>query len=266
MKILNYQIVPSTIEEDINKNKTVWLNDKLFSLDEGAYITYYIGHYTETILEPKNESDDGTEYIEKEVTYAYPIRIAKPFSIEKIITSATLKAYNITIDEYTAFINDINTRYSKNSGDELVLEYNSFVDWVRNSIDGTFQTKLDEEKNIMLSKIDAYDKSNEVNIFYLNDAPVWLDKDTRVGLMNSTQIEKTLGHETTTLWFNSTSFTLSCDLAINLLSQLEIYALKCYNKTSEHKANVQKLNNIDDVKNYNYKEGYPEKLRLSTQI
>lgn len=266
MKVLNYQIVPSTQEEDINKGKSIWVNNKIYSIDEGKYITYFVGHYNETILVPKSEDmEENEEYIEKEITYAFSIRIIKPFSIEKIITSATLKAYNITIEEYTAFINDMNTRYSKNKGDETVLEYYSFVDWIKSSIDGTFQTKLDEEKNIMISKIDAYDKSEEVNIFYLNELPVWLDKDTRVGLMNSTQIEKSLGHETTNLWLGSLSLTIPCDLAIGLLSQLEIYALSCYNKTAEHKTNILKLNRIEDVKNYNYKIGYPEKLRLSTK-
>lgn len=124
---------------------------------------------------------------------------------------------------------------------------------------------LQEAKNIKISKIIEYDVSSNVNSFKLNGMNVWLDKDTRVGLMNSTQIEKAAGHETTTLWLGSISLTINCDLAIQLLSSLELYALECFNKTAEHKAMVQSLESIEEVEAYDYTAGYPEKLNLSTE-
>ena len=145
-----------------------------------------------------------------------------------------------------------------------VKEFDYFAEWVRCSLDGTYATKLDEVKAEVLAKIDAYDTSSEVNSFSLNGLPVWLDKDTRVGLMNSTQIEKAAGHETTTLWLGSVSLVINCDLAIQMLSSLELYALECYNKTAEHKANVGKLMSIEEVEAYDYTTGYPDKLDLNT--
>ena len=50
-------------------------------------------------------------------------------------------------------------------------------------------------KKEVIRKIDAYDKSSDVNSFLLNGIQVWLDKDTRVGLMNSIKIEKDAGKE-----------------------------------------------------------------------
>jgi hypothetical protein len=92
---------------------------------------------------------------------------------------------------------------------------------------------------------------------------VWLDKSTRVGLMNSLTIEKNAGKEISTLWFGTIKLDINPDAAIQMLSSLELYALDCYNKTAEHKVNVSNLNSIEEVSNYNYKEGYPEKLRFN---
>lgn len=113
------------------------------------------------------------------------------------------------------------------------------------------------------AEITAYDTSSEVNLFYLYGTPCWLDRDTRVSLMNSTTITKNAGMDTTTLWLNGHSLTIPCDTAIELLGQLELYALQCYNKTAEHKANVAKLTTVEEVQAYDYTVGYPEKLKLN---
>lgn len=128
-----------------------------------------------------------------------------------------------------------------------------------------YEPTLDELKQSKINEITKYDLSKDVNNFKLNGLDVWLDKETRVGLMNSTQIEKAAGHEDTTLWLGTISLTINCDLAIGLLSQLELYALECFNKTAEHKANVLSLETKEEVKNYDYKTGYPEQLNLSTE-
>ena len=91
---------------------------------------------------------------------------------------------------------------------------------------------------------------------------VWLDKATRVGLMNSTTIAKSAGQEETTLWLCDIELVVDCDKDIQLLSALEIYTLECFNVTSIHKAAVNKLDNIDAVLTYDYREGYPEKLKM----
>jgi hypothetical protein len=78
--------------------------------------------------------------------------------------------------------------------------------------------------------------------------------------MNSTNILKNSGVETTTLWLNGTPFTVYCDLMIQMLGALEIYALQCYNVTEQHKASINVLETIDAINSYDYKAGYPEKL------
>ena len=110
--------------------------------------------------------------------------------------------------------------------------------------------------------ITAYDSSSAVNAFLLNGIQVWLDKATRVGLMNSTAIAKNMGQEKTTLWFGSYQLEVDCDKAIQLLSALEMYALECFNVTAAHKKAVSELDNIEEVLTYDYKSGYPEKLKM----
>ena len=53
--------------------------------------------------------------------------------------------------------------------------------------------KLEQAKVNKIAEITAYDTSDKVNGFMLNGQIVWLDKATRVGLMNSTTIERDLG-------------------------------------------------------------------------
>lgn len=123
-------------------------------------------------------------------------------------------------------------------------------------------TVLQAVKSSMLADITAYDSSASVNAFLLNGMQVWLDKATRVGLMNSTTIAKNMGQEKTTLWLGSYQLEVDCDKAIQLLSALEMYALECFNVTAAHKKAVGELDNIEAVLTYDYRAGYPEKLKM----
>ena len=123
--------------------------------------------------------------------------------------------------------------------------------------------KLEEAKAEKIAEITAYDTSSSVNGFMLNGLLVWLDKATRVGLMNSTTISKAAGQQTTTLWLGGVKLVVDCDKAIQLLSSLEMYALECFNVTASHKADVSELTTIEDVEAYDYKAGYPKMLEMS---
>lgn len=123
--------------------------------------------------------------------------------------------------------------------------------------------KLKQAKADKIAEITAYDTSSSVNGFILNGLLVWLDKATRVGLMNSTTIAKAAGQKTTTLWLGGIKLVVDCDKAIQLLSALEMYALECFNVTASHKQAVSELTTIEEVEAYNYKAGYPKMLSMS---
>lgn len=122
---------------------------------------------------------------------------------------------------------------------------------------------LEKAKKEKLAAILAYDTSSDVNGFMLNGNKVWLDKETRVGLMNSTQITRDMGQDTTTLWFDGYKLEVRCDMAIMLLSSLEMYALECFNVTAAHKKAVSELTTIEEVEAYDYKTGYPKQLDIN---
>lgn len=140
--------------------------------------------------------------------------------------------------------------------DEIKSSFSEFIAKI-NAI------QLKQAKADKIAEIAAYDTSSAVNGFKLNGLLVWLDKATRVGLMNSTTIAKAAGQETTTLWLGDVKLVVDCNKAIQLLSALEMYALECFNVTASHKAAVGELKAIEEVEAYDYKAGYPKMLEMS---
>ena len=120
-----------------------------------------------------------------------------------------------------------------------------------------------KQKQHKINDIIKYDYSPQANGFYLNDELVWLSKDMRVGLVNSTTIEKNAGIQETTLWFEGHSLVIGVDTVLEILAALEIYAKQCYNRTQEHIAEVNGLEDVKDVDDYDYTVGYPEKLHFN---
>lgn len=118
-------------------------------------------------------------------------------------------------------------------------------------------------QKMVLAEIEKLDTSSAVNGFMLNGQRVWLDKATRVGLMNSTSIAKAMGQPTTTLWLGDAKLVVECDKAIQLLSALEMYALECFNVTAAHKKAVSEMSTVESVLGYDYKAGYPKVLEMS---
>lgn len=128
------------------------------------------------------------------------------------------------------------------------------------------QHRLMNEKEYLKDDIIRYDSSDDVNVFYINDESMWLDKQTRSGLMLRFQAETALGKTETTLWGDGKEYILPLTIAIQMLYVLEVYASACYDNTQRHLSNVDKLESIDDIKSYDYRDGYPEKLTFNTGI
>lgn len=124
-------------------------------------------------------------------------------------------------------------------------------------------SEVRQAKDAKTREIEAYDTSTSVNGFKLNGNAFWLDKATRVGLMNSTTIAKNMGSETTDLWLGEVKLTIDCDKVIRLLGGIEMYALECFNVTARHKAEVNDLKTVAEVEAYDVTEGYPKQLEIT---
>lgn len=113
-------------------------------------------------------------------------------------------------------------------------------------------------KYILIEKIKLYDKSENINSFIFNNEQRWLDKNTRLGLMHlancSEEDVPVVINEQTVVFHNSELKTF--------LTKLEIYASKCFLKTQEHISNVKQLKTLEEIINYDYTAGYPEKITL----
>lgn len=220
------------------------------SLNNGIwYYNYDITQYTVKVRDMDSEEEKD------ETRYSYvQVRISGKPTLSKCV-EAILKQY---VNKEKSTLYDIMLLQGTNDQIDDIY-YNIQVDF---GIESPI-SKLDQAKKEVIRKIDEYDTSVNVNSFKLNGVDVWLNKDTRVGLMNSISIEKAAGKEQSALWFNSICVTINCDSAIQMLSALELYALDCYNKTAWHKINVQNLSSIEEVHNYDYTQGYPSKLEFT---
>ena len=122
---------------------------------------------------------------------------------------------------------------------------------------------LEEAKEDKIKEIEAYDVSDNVNSFIVNYQECWINKADRVGLMNSTNILIANNVQNAMLWLGNTKYEIPCTDLINMLSQLEMYALNCYYTTEAHIVAVNELDNIEDVESYDITSGYPEKLTFN---
>lgn len=138
----------------------------------------------------------------------------------------------------------------------ITEEYNSFLQEQSKRI-------LDRHKNIKLKELDEFDKSESVNSFMLNGESAWVKREERTSINYSTSIIKESSQKSTDLWLGKKCFTLDCDLLLQLLSQIELYAKKCYSVTSQHRANILNIDNLEELNNYDFTTGYPDKLNIT---
>lgn len=146
-----------------------------------------------------------------------------------------------------------------NPNEEMILA-DGWEEYVVPIYEPTEEEILNREKEDKIREITRHDSSHEVNCFYIADQETWLDKATRAGLMLRFQAEQATGADSTTLWHEGMQFPLPLGSAIQMLYALEIYASQCYDNTQRHMSEVQKLNTIEEVEQYDFTTGYPEKL------
>lgn len=112
---------------------------------------------------------------------------------------------------------------------------------------------------VLYAKINHYDCSEAVNSFLIGGNKFWLDKNTRVGLMHLANCSK----DNVELVLGNQVLNIPVDIAKNFLVELEVYAGKCYLQTQKHLLAIKALNTFEDIINYDYTKGYPEKISFN---
>ena len=121
------------------------------------------------------------------------------------------------------------------------------------------EATIEEIRAQKLDELRLYDSSEEVNQFSINKVFGWFNKSTRVGLANSINIEREVGRSKTNIWLGDTLFILP----IEMLCQLELYALTCYNVTQGHINIINQLETKESIEFYDFRIGYPKKLSFT---
>lgn len=120
--------------------------------------------------------------------------------------------------------------------------------------------KLAAAKEEKLIQINIYDASSEVEEFTINGSPMWLGHELRQQIRTSADAYEALGHETMTKVFNGVEFTFTIAVWRQMLNALEVYAAEALNTTERHKNAINNLTSVQDVIDYDYTVGYPNKL------
>lgn len=119
---------------------------------------------------------------------------------------------------------------------------------------------LDDVKNEKIMQIEEYDSSDAVNSFTISGQAMWLTVNERQQLATQISSNEAIGRDTMTRWFNGHEFTYPIESWKQMLVALEVYAGDALNVTEAHKADVNALETIEAVDNFDITAGYPDKL------
>lgn len=117
-----------------------------------------------------------------------------------------------------------------------------------------------------LQDLYSYDESSEVNDCIIikdnQELHYWANKTDRDSLKGVVRDYISLGKEKYRLDLRELGIylTIPCELLLGMLAQLEVYAAECYNKTTDHTFAINQLTTVEEIENYNFRTGYPEKL------
>ena len=177
----------------------------------------------------------------------------------------------VTVGAYGKVLVLLNERKEKAVGDSMGDETREAVPTEQYVYDGCLldtggmaseQALLAAAKREVLSAISTYDASDCVNTLVVNGQRGWLDKATRVGLMNGVAVAKECGMERMSLWIDGREYVMDVARLEELLVNVEVYAMGCYNVTAGHRRAVAGLTTLEAVLGYDFKAGYPQMVSV----
>lgn len=188
--------------------------------------------------------------------YAKGNGIEPIYSDAKILKTATdfLIIGKMCRDVYYELSGRVNDATTAIEIEQIVSEARARYDAIEHSEDS-----LEKHMIAKLQEIELYDTSTNVNCFYLNGNPMWLDKETRISLMNSLDLSEAAGKTHMEVWFGDVVYDLEINVAKSMLTTIEMYAMQCYNTTAQHRVEVKALTTIAEVDAFDVTRGYPEK-------
>lgn len=154
-----------------------------------------------------------------------------------------------------------------NPTEEMVLS-DGWVEYVSPVHEPTEEELLKQAKEGKIRELMDYDESEDVNdciiVYGGYELHYWASKDERNDLKSAVKDCIAMGRETYRLDLRDKglSMELQCELLLQMMAALEVYAIDCYNKTTDHEFAVQALDSVEAVNAYDYRSGYPDVLRF----
>ncbi len=154
-----------------------------------------------------------------------------------------------------------------NPTEEMVLN-DGWVEYIEPVVEPTDEELLKQAKEGKIRELMDYDESEDVNdciiVYGGYELHYWASKDERNDLKSAVKDCIAVGRETYRLDLRDKglSMELQCELLLQMMAALEVYAIDCYNKTTDHEFAIKELANIEDVEVYDFRVGYPSKCRF----
>lgn len=108
--------------------------------------------------------------------------------------------------------------------------------------------------------IDEYNNSIDVNEFIFKGQSIWLTPAERNQLLMSLNAAKLMNKSDITVVYNGKMIPLVVDEAIMLIYMIEDYARECAVVTAIMHEKVDALDDKKSLYEFDYREGYPEKI------
>lgn len=112
---------------------------------------------------------------------------------------------------------------------------------------------IESLREILVAKVKDIENSKE---FEYEGEKLWWDKNTRAGLINLANSTS----DAIPIIVNGKIVEFSPEFLKNILNRLEVYSSKCYVQMYKHLELINKLQTLEDILNYDYTLGYPEKI------
>lgn len=121
---------------------------------------------------------------------------------------------------------------------------------------------LEAEKARKIAEIEDYSNSSSVNDLTFKGLHTWVTPAVRANYLVSLDAAELLGEKDITFVVEGVQVTLAIEKVRIILAQIQRYADACYIVTEGHKRAVRALENVDEVRGYDFTKGYPNKLNF----
>lgn len=216
----------------------------------------------------------GESQVERVQWSCREVIVWAPITADKLKEAVIRASYGE--DKELKLVNEYNSYQMGISGEDNSEAYKAYlkertelkrgVDNALDSFNGIKRSdaeELAEAKEKKILEIYEYDNSQAVNNCYIayggTQIPYWADKYERNCLKSSLNdcIKKGIKKYRLDLRDAGVSVEIDCEKLIDILVDLEVYAIQCFNRTSDHVFAVRAMGAVQDVDKYDVSDGYP---------